>query len=212
MAFLTVKAESVAKEGGSGYINTSGIYDVNLRACEIAATTNGATQANYIMDKCMSYGNTVINKAGQPIFGMDILEALAATLGEDGLSDPEATDVAFKKATKELMCIPELVDVDVKVWIQFEYSLYKGEIRENVNVKRFYRQSDGASGSEVLSGEGIGTQVAKDEAYASEIKYSDGTDEESVKAWKKAQADASKGATKAAVAPKAATAAFPGVK
>lgn len=210
--FLTVKQESVAKEGASAFISTSGIYDVNLRACEIKPTTNGATQANYIMDKAMSYGNTVIDTQGKPIFGLRVMEALAALLGEDTLSDPEATDVKFKSGAKELMCIPELTDVDVKVWVQFAYSLWNGEIKENVNVKRFYRQSDGASGSEVLSGEKIGEQVIKDGKYASEIKYDDGLDATAIEAWKKAQAAERSGqaSTPTASAPAGAAAGFPG--
>lgn len=208
MAFLTVKEESVKTEAGSAYIQTSGIYDVMLKACEIAPTKNGATQANYIMDKAMSFGNTLADKTGTPIFGMKVLEALAATLGEEVLSDPESTSVAFKKGAKDLMCIPELTDVNTKVWIQFEYQPYQGEIQERVNIKRFYRESDGASGTEVLSGEGMGTQLSKDEPYSTEIKYSesrkgagDAPTAESVATWKKAKAgDASKPATDKPVA------------
>lgn len=213
MGFLTVKADNVAKEGSGNFITTSGIYDVNIKAVEIAKTTNGATQANYIMDKAMSFGNTVIDKSGNPIFGMDILEALAAVLGEDGLSDPEPTDVKFKKSTKELNCLPELTDVDVKVWIQFEYQTYKGEIKERVNVKRFYRESDNASGSEVLdSSKKVGDQYEKDLAYASEVKYEDGLTAEQVAAWKKAQAKANSGDKTPAAQPNtgANTTAFPG--
>ncbi len=198
MAFITVNRESVAKEGTGSFATTSGIYDVNLKACEIATTKGGATQANYFTDKFMSYGNTVINKQGKPIFGMDILEALAAVLGEDGLSDPESTEVKFKNSSKDLMCLPELTDVDVKVWVQFSYSKWNGEIQEKLAVKRFYRSSDNASGSEIVNAENgdkvvFGTQLAKDEAYASEVKYEDGITEEDVKAWKKAKSDAAKG-------------------
>ncbi len=212
MAFLTVKEESVKTEGQGNFISTSGIYDVNLRACEIATTTNGATQANYIMDKTMSYGNTLADKSGKAIFGMKIIEALAAVLGEDTLSDPEPTDVEFKTKTKELMCIPELTDVDVKVWVQFEYRVWQGEIRESVNVKRFYRISDNASGSEVLTGEHIGAQFQKDEAYAAEVKYGDGLDKAAVDAWVKEKSNASTKEPKATTAPKGAGAAFPGSK
>ena len=229
MAFLKVKAENVAKEGGSSYANTSGIYDVNMKACEIASTTNGATQANYMTDKCMSYGNTLADRNGKPIFGMAIIESLAAVLGQDELSDPEATDVKFKKATKELMCIPELTDVDVKMWVQFEYRFYKGVIQESVNAKRFYRASDGASGSEVLAeaqaaqdgipvatNRVVGTQLAKDTAYSKEVKYSDSSKgagdaptEAQVIAWKKAQAGGTPDAAAATVNPKGAIKGFP---
>lgn len=209
MSFLTVKAANVSKEGeGSGYISTSGIYDLTLRHAEVKNTTNGAVQVNYLFDKCMSYGNNVIGINGQPTFGYNILEALAATLGEDVLSDPEPIDVKFKTSTKELNCIPELNDVQVKAWIQVGYRMYKGEIQESVSVKRFYRLKDGANGSEVLSGEGIGERLAKDMDYASEVKYEDGVTAEAVAAWKSAKSGKGGGGT---AAPKAAgTGGFPG--
>ena len=211
MGFLTVKEESVAKEAGSSYATTSGCYDVNLKAVEVVGTTNGATQLNYLMDKANSYGNTAIDKQGKQIFGFRIVEALAAILGEDGLSDPEPTEVKFKNSTKELMCLPELTDVDVKVWIQFTYKLWNGEIQERVAVKRFYRISDGASGSEALSKKGIGTQIAKDTKYFDEVKYEDGLDAAKIEAWKAEQAKARGGnSTTEATSSKGSAAAFPG--
>jgi hypothetical protein len=205
MAFLTVKQESVETEAGSNYISKSGIYDVTLKHVEVTNTQNGAVQVNYFFDKAMSYGNTIIGVSGQPTFGYKILEALAAVLGQDELSDPEMTTVTFKKGAKELSCIPELNDVQVKAWIQIGYRMYKGEIQEDVSVKRFYRLADGASGSEVLTGENIGERIAKDADFATEIKYEDGVTPDAVAAWKKAQQ--SGGA--ATPAPKAMTGGFP---
>ncbi len=209
MAFLQVKQESVAKEGGSGYISKSGIYDLTLKHTEVKNTTNGAVQVNYLFDKCMSYGNTILGVSGQPTFGYNILEALAATIGEEELSDPEMTTVQFKKGAKELSCIPELNDVLVKAWIQISYRMYKGEIQEDTSVKRFYRASDGAAGSEVLSGEDIGSRLEKDTAVASEIKYEDGVTPEAVAAWKKAQQS---GGSATPAATPASTGGFPGAK
>ena len=201
MAFLQVKQESVAKEAGSNYVSKSGIYDLTLRHCEVKNTPNGAVQVNYLFDRVMSYGNTIIGIQGQPTFGYKILEALAATLGEEALSDPEMTTVTFKKGAKELSCIPELNDVTVKAWIQIGYRMYKGEIQENVAVKRFYRAADGAAGSEVLSGEDIGTRLEKDTPYAEEIKYEDGVTPDAVAAWKKAQQGGDSTPTPAAATP-----------
>jgi hypothetical protein len=198
--FLQVSQASVEAEVGSAYVTTSGIYKMTLKHAEVAATANGATQINYIFDKAMSYGNTVVNKAGEPIFGMKIVEALAATLGEEFLSDPEPTEVKFKNSTKTMMCIPELEDREVKVWLQFAYHRWNGEIKESVNVKRFYRESDGASGSEALTGENIGTQLAKDEKYAEEVKYSDGLTAEDIAEWKKSKSGGDKSKPNAAAA------------
>lgn len=206
MAFLIVKEESVAQEGGSGYITKSGIYDLTLKHTEIVNTPNGAVQANYFFDKCMSYGNNLIGINGQPTFGYKILEALATVIGTEELSDPEPTTVTFKKGAKELSCIPELNDIEVKAWIQVSYRMYKGEIQEDVSVRRFYRKSDGASGSEVLSGESIGERLGKDTDFASEIKYEDGVTPDAVAAWKKAQ----QSGTAAPAAKAASTGGFPG--
>jgi len=208
MAFLQVKEASVAKEAGSSYIQTSGIYDLNLKHCQVVNTTNGAVQVNYFFDKIMSYGNGIIKIDGQPSFGYKILEALTATLGEEILSDPEPTTVTFKKGAKELPCIPELNDVNVKAWIQFKYRMYKGEISEDVVVKRFYRASDGASGSESLTQEDIGERIGKDAEFAKAVIYEDGVTEDSVAAWKAAKSGKDVGGAKAPSA--AAKSGFPG--
>jgi len=192
MAFLVVNTTEVEAEGGSNHINKSGIYNLTLRHAEVKNTQNGATQINYLFDRVMSYGNTILGNNGQPTFGYKVIESLATVVGTDELSDPEMVDVKFKTGTKELSCIPELNDVEVKAWIQFGYSMYKGEVRENVTVKRFYRSTDGAAGSEIAKLDNgkdavIGERLEKDMQFAEEIKYDDGTNEESVKAWKTAQ-------------------------
>lgn len=161
----------------------------------------------------MSYGNNIIGINGQPTFGYKILEALATVVGETELSDPEPTTVTFRKGSKELNCIPELNDQEVKAWVQFSYRMYKGEIQEDVSIRRFYRQADGASGSELAdieAGKGatIGERLTKDQDFAEEIKYEDGVTPEAVAAWKKAKT--SGGATPTAAPKKAGTGGFPG--
>ena len=207
MSFLRVKEEDVKAAEAGSYIQTSGIYTLTLKHGEVVNTQNGAVQLNYFFDKCMSYGNNIIGVNGQPTFGYKILEALATVIGTDELSDPEPTTVVFKKGSKELNCIPELNDVVVKAWIQVTYSMYKNEIKEKVSVRRFYRESDNASGSEVLTNEDIGTRLKKDSEVASEIKYEDGVTPEAVTAWKKSKMS-SGGATPVKSA--AAASGFPG--
>jgi hypothetical protein len=208
MAFITVNTEEVKKEGGSGYISKSGIYSLTLKHAEVVRTVNGATQVNYFFDKAMSYGNNILGVNGQPTFGYKIIEALAMVLGEEELSDPEETTVTFKKGSKELMCIPELNDVQVKAWIQISYRMYKGEIREDVSVRRFYRESDNASGSEIAEEANFGERFAKDSEVCEEIKYEDGVTEEAVAAWKKAQQSANGGG--ASTPAKSSNSGFPG--
>lgn len=211
MAFLIVNNKSVQEEGGSNHLSKSGIYDLTLKHVEAVTTSNNAVQVNYFFDRIMSYGNNIIGINGQPTFGYKILEALATVVGEEELSDPEPTTVTFKKGAKELACIPELNDQAVKAWVQFRYRMYKGEIQEDVSIRRFYRQSDGASGSELadIAAEKdvtIGERLSKDQDFAEEIKYDDGVTPEAVDAWKKAKASGGK-ATPAAK--KASTGGFP---
>jgi len=208
MAFMIINKDDVQQEGESGYITKSGIYDVTLKHVEVVNTTNGAVSVNYFFDKLMAYNNNILGTNGQPTFGYKILEALATVVGEDELSDPEPTTVTFKKGAKELNCIPELTNVPVKVWIQFGYRMYKGDIQEDTSVRRFYRQSDGASGSEMITNKDIGTHLEIDTAVATEVRYEDGLTAESVAAWKKKQQSDS--ATKGSAPIK--VAGFPGAK
>ena len=214
MAFLVVNNKSVQAEGGSNHLSKSGIYDLNLKHVEAVNTRNGAVQVNYFFDRIMSYGNNIIGINGQPTFGFKILEALTTVVGEEELSDPEPTTVKFKASSKELNCIPELNDREVKAWVQFSYRMYKGEIQEDVSIRRFYRTSDGAAGSEIADeAEGkapeFGTRLRKDMEVAEEIKYEDGVTPEAVDAWKKAKSGASKGGA-TPTKPAASTGGFPG--
>jgi len=182
-----------------------------LEHCEIATTKNGATQANYLCKEIKSYGNNIFGIDGKPTFGYNILEAFAATLGLDGLRDPEPTTVKFKSSTKELMCLPDLENVQAKAWVKFEYDKFNGEIRENVAIKRFYRFNDNAAGSECVPEpeNPVGTQFEKDHKYCTEVKYNDGLTAEDVKAWiasKRGGGTSGGGAGGSAAAPKTATA------
>ena len=197
---MKVRESEVAKEGeGGGYFGTSGLFPATLKHCEIKGTKNGATQANYYFDKGNSFGNNLFGTQGQEVFGYKILEALAVVSGNDELSDPEATAVKFKAGSKDLMCIPELEDVKLKVWVKYEYSRYNGDISEKIAVKRFYSE-DGVSGSELLAIASAsteaekadaqskkGAQLAKDTKYFEEVKYDDGITAEEVVAWKAAK-------------------------
>jgi len=192
MAFHTVNSKQAESEAGSSYITKSGIYDAHLKGIEIGSTTNGATEANYYFDNVNSFNNIVVARDGKPTFGMDIINALGyvAGLGDGAvISDPESTPIKFKNSTKDLMCLPEFVDLDVKVWVQFQYRVWKDEIQERIAIKRIYR-TDGASGSEIAGTGTAGDRLAKDETYATTAKYEDNLTAERVQAWKDEQAKA----------------------
>jgi len=216
MAFRKISTKATESEQGSGYISKSGIYDAHLKGIEVASTTNGATQLNYYFDTVNSFNNIVISKDNNPTFGMDVLDSLGFINGmsdSDTIADPEPTNIKFNKGPKELNCLPDFLDIDCKVWVQFQYHIWNNEIKEKVVVKRFYRADDNASGSELsgASKDPIGTNYSKDEAYAARAKYDDGLTEEKITEWQTAQADERKGSTPAVASTnKGSAAAFPG--
>jgi hypothetical protein len=202
--FLTVNNDKIIKEAASGgYATTSGIFNITMKGAEVAPTSGGATQINYITDKFISYNNIVISKNNEPTFGHTILSELAVILGEEGLSDPEETTIQFKNSSKALMCLPETVGVEVTAWIQFKYRMWNNEIQESIAVKRFFRTSDGASASEIISGEGIGETLETAKKYATNVKYEDNITAEQVAAWKASQSNDTASAPKTEAAPKA---------
>jgi len=187
-----VNREQVAAEeakSGGNYVTKSGIYELNLQGIELAQTTNGAVQANYYFDEIKAYGSIILSKEGKELFGIRTIDSLAIIENLEGWSDSpdelEPMTLTTKKGPKEVFVIPEFRDIPVKAHIQFEYSVYNGEIKERVNVKRFYRVSDNATSSEIVEDKGFGTRYEKDlEKYAETTIYKDGLDEEQVKAWK----------------------------
>lgn len=228
MAFFKTDKADVAKEGVSNYIKTSGINTIKFKACEVASTKNGATQLNYYADRINIFGQIVAtaagkntDKNGKKLSGFGAVEALSAILGtvdeegDMGFCDPEEITFKTSKGPKEVIALDQVTDTEVKAWVQFEYSRYNGNIQERVNIKRFYRESDGASGSEILAaltaaeaGTAVpanmlpGTQLAKDSTYATEVKYSDSVKgagdaptEADVAAWKKAKSGGAASAT-----------------
>ena len=57
IAFLTVKEEDVKAAEAGSYIQTSGIYPLNLKHGQVVKTVNGATQLNYFFDKFYRFGS-----------------------------------------------------------------------------------------------------------------------------------------------------------
>lgn len=137
----------------------------------------------------MSYGNTIQSTTGTELFGFLTLDALGIIEGVDGYgTSPEELqelELQFKNSTKTVMVIPEFEDIQVRAHIAYEYSLYQGEIKERVSVKRFYRVGDNATSSEIVNETEAGVKHASDlEKYADKVSYKDGLEAEAVAAWK----------------------------
>lgn len=190
---FTVKTQPDAlKESSSSYINSSGIYDVTLNYVQVAKTKNGAYQLNFNFtnqgtDQTI-YGPIVVNKDGSPNeITQDLLNRLCVIAGMADGQELETEEVIVKLGKEqketEISILSGLTEIDLKVRIQMEYSLYNGEIQERKAIKAFYRE-DGASAAEAASGENIGKRYALDkEKYADNVTYRDGLTEQDVKEW-----------------------------
>lgn len=203
---LTVsKNASAIKDGGNGggLINRSGIYDVTLNYVQVAETKNGAYQLNFNVthnDMAQTiWGPILVGKDGKVNeITQNLLNRLCIIAGmEDGQDiETETAEFPVGKDQKlmEMEIIPELSDLEVKMRVQMEYSLWDNNIQERKSVKAFYRE-DGATAAEAESGENIGRRLALDEEkYASNVTYKDGLTEQDVKDWIQSRIDSNSSA------------------
>lgn len=201
----------IKDQSGGGFINKSGIYDVTLNYVQVAETKNGAYQLNFnVTHQGMEqtiYGPIIMNKDGNV---NEITQGLLNRLciiagmdeGQEIETETEERPVGKDRKMMEMEIIPELCDLEVKMRVQMEYSLYNNEIQDRKNIKSFYRE-DGATAAEAESGEDIGKRLALDEEkYATNVTYKDGLTEEVVAEWLKARASGN-ASKSAAPAPKA---------
>jgi len=193
MSFFKKKTdEKSLKEGGgnSKYINKSGVFDVTIIApfvsqgnkdasvIDLCLEHEGQTQALY---GHMSYTN---KDGGDNEIGQKIFNLLVVVSGVDEINDPiEGTlPIGKKGADKDAAILEDLADIECKIRVQMEYSVYNGDIKEKTIIKSFYR-ADGASAEEIVNETDIGVQLEKDMAYAENITYKDGLDAEQIAAW-----------------------------
>jgi hypothetical protein len=215
MKFTVSKNPDAIKDtgnGGSGYINRSGVYDVVLNYTQIAPTKNGAYQINFnVTHNGMNqtlWGPILVNKDGNlNEITKELLNRLCVIAGmeDDQVIETETAEYPTGKDQKmtEMEVIPELCDLPVKMRIQMEYGVYNGEITERRNVRAFYRE-DGATAQEAASGEDIGRRLAIDlEKYADNITYNNDLTEEDVQNWIKQRSEAAKSAKESKPTPKA---------
>lgn len=210
---FTVKAQADAlKESTSSYINSSGIYDATLNYVQVAQTKNGAYQLNFNLthqgtDQTI-YGPIIVNKDGSPNeITQDLVNRLCVIAGMADGQELETEEVVVKLGKEqketEITIISGLTEIDLKIRVQMEYSLWNNEIQERKAIKAFYRE-DGASAAEAVSGENIGKRYNLDkEKYADNVTYRDGLTEEDVKAWiaQRTSGSSSSGSSKPADSP-----------
>ena len=185
---LDKETATKVQEGGS-YINKSGIYDITMLAPIVETNNKGAQSLNFYVDfndnPQVIYSNTKLqNNDGSESFEMEVVQKLIAVSELEGVSDPvEATlPIGKNKADKDVLILEDFSDIELKVRIQMQYSVWNNDIKERKVIKAFYR-ADGASAAEVLNDSEVGLQLAKDEKYANNVTYKDGLTEEDIEEW-----------------------------
>lgn len=186
--------ENSVKEGGGGgkFIGTSGVYDVTVNFASVGVSKGGAEGINFNID---------YNGNGQTIYGpyykgtkgdyLEIGTKLYTTLGviaglEDGdefTIESETHEVGKDNKEMEFDVIQELTELNIKMQVQAEYSVYNGDIQERMVIRSFFRE-DGASAEEIVNDGEVGKRLAMvEEKYASNISYRDGLTPEAVEDW-----------------------------
>lgn len=207
MFFKINKDVAANKEStGGDYLSKSGIYPITIKFVSVDVNEHNARSLNFNVDykgnPTTLYGLKLDNNDGTENFQAPIFGRLCNILELDTVTPPEVQEhnVGKDNTPTEFSVLPDFTDQPVYIRVQEEYSKYNGQIRKRLAIKNFYRASDKASASEVLTGEQFGIQYGKDEAYASNITYRDCTEDE-VKAWQASQSGA-KGSTPAATVAK----------
>ena len=186
---VSKKADALKDGGSGGYINQSGIYDVTINYVQMVDTKNKAKQLNFNV-KSGGMDQTIY---GPILFGVkgdvneithNLLNRLCIIVGMEDGQDIETEEAEYKVGKEqkltEMEVFPLLADVNVKMRIQMEYSLWNDKVQERKAIKAFYRE-DGATAAEAEANENIGRRLAIDEEkYASNITYKDGLTAEDV--------------------------------
>jgi len=185
------KKEDVKSGGNSGYINASGCYPVNIIAPFANTSENNSTTVDFYLDhegqKQVLYGNLRITNRGGATneIGFKTFNQLAIIADVEDVADPVDAELPIGKdgKDKDVGVLEDLVDVDVILRVQMEYSTYNKNIQESKVIKGFYRAEDNASAEEIVNETEAGVQFEKDSKYFNNITYKDGLDEATVKEW-----------------------------
>ena len=192
MSFFKTKksAEDVKETTGGKYISKSGIYDVNVIVPFVDTNDKGSMTVNFFVNhndqEQVIYGNLRItnNNGSENKIGAATFNKFLVIADVDDVAEPEEAmlPIGKKGAEKAVAVLSDLSDIECKMRIQLEYSVYNNDIKEKMIIKNFYR-ADGATAEEIVNGSEVGVQLEKDMAYANNVTYKDGLDEEQVKAW-----------------------------
>ena len=190
MSFFQVNVTEAAKasEGGN-YINQSGVYPVTIKQVIVDYNDSGARTLNFYVDhngtEQVLYGALKLdNNDGTPNFQAPLFNKLCVIAGLDSVQDPEEATLPIGKegADKDVAVLPDFQDLEVQIWVQMEYHVYNGSIKEKKVITGFYR-ADGASADEIINETEIGVRFEKDSKYHNNTSYKDGLTAESIATW-----------------------------
>lgn len=177
MSFFKADKEQAAKQEGGNYITASGIYDVEIKHVIVDENEQGGIALNFNFDmngqnQTLWGGMRLMNNNGTENFQAETFNKLLVILDLEEIADPEEATLPIGKdgADKDVMVLPDIEDVALKMRVQMEYGKYNGNYTEKKVIKAFYRE-DGASADEIINETEVGVKLAKDEAYASNITY-----------------------------------------
>ena len=196
MSFATAsKKQEDVKQGGSAYINGSGIYPVTILAPVVSVGQKGAQTVDLYVEhqgqKQICYGNLrVTNNDGSPNkIGAKIFNQLLIIADVDSVADPVAEELPIGKkdskgnsAMKEVDILEDLCDLEVLMRIQMEYDIYNGNIQEKKNIKSFFRP-DRATAEEIVNGTEPGPGYEREQKYVNNVTFKDGLTEETIAQW-----------------------------
>lgn len=195
MSFYKVnRTEDALKESNFEYIDESGIYDVTIKFVSVKLNEKGARTLDFNVDykgsEQVLYGLRLDNNDLTENFQANIFNKLCVIADIDSVDAPmEQTHILGKERTPtQLQILDQFSDLPVKVRVQFVYTNYNNKIRENREIKGFYRE-DGATAREIVNNSEIGVQLQKDIPLSKVPSYRDNLTKEDVLKWKENKKD-----------------------
>lgn len=184
------KAEDV-KQGGSNFINSSGVYEVEIKAAFVSVSNGGSTSVDLFVDHNgqdqVIYGNLRItnNDGSRNEIGSKIFNQLLIISGIDDVSDPVDGElpIAEKGKMKDVPILEDLSDIKILMRIQMEYGAWNGNITEKKIIKGFFRAEDKATAEEIVNDTNHGEGYEKESKYFSNVTYNDNMTEKEVSQW-----------------------------
>jgi hypothetical protein len=176
--------------GGSSYINKSGIYYVTIKKAWVDKSKGGSESISMLVDykgveQPIFGAIRLTNNNGKPNFQAKLFNQLMIVCGIEEIDEPSEETITFgkNKTKKTIAALPEFEDEEVQLRIAMEYSVWNGEIQERKVLKNVY-SSTGHTAAELVNGLEA-TQLNKDlEKYANQVIYKDGLTEDDVAKWK----------------------------